>query len=322
MSYYQWKKRTIGIGIETQRGVAVKPIYWFPRTDYAVQPKMEVKNDEGNVGTLVSSIDSHVTKQWSEWSFWGKVYPNGIGYFLYCVLGKVNTVASGSNYKHTFSVEEVNTHPTFTLATHDPVADFEYPLTVVESIQLSAEVGGDYMVSVNTKGRKGQTPATPNTTNFVNEESFVATDIKVYIADNASGLDTADNICLQSFDVVINKNTEAIECLSLEDPKDYINKQITIEGGLEMYWEDNTYRDIAFNDIAKALRIEAIDKSILINGANPELTIDLPKVKINDWTDTVALGDTIKQSIKFTAHYSIADSKAINIELINTKSSY
>lgn len=101
-----------------------------------------------------------------------------------------------------------------------------------------------------------------------------------------------------------------------------MNTGVTIEGNVELYRENNTYKDMAFNDIAKTMRIEAIDGSVDIDGVNPKLTIDLAKVKFVNWTEAVALNDIIKQTVQFKAHYSIADEQAININLLNTQASY
>ena len=91
-----------------------------------------------------------------------------------------------------------------------------------------------------------------------------------------------------------------MECLSSIDPLDFNVNGMKIELTIEMYRQNNTYRDMAFNDISKAIRIQAIDESVdLDGGEHPTLTIDLAKAKAVDWTDAVAIGDTIKQTIKF-----------------------
>jgi hypothetical protein len=55
---------------------------------------------------------------------------------------------------HTFDVENINSHPSYTTAVHDPVEDKAYPLTIAESLQLSAERGGDLMTTVNIRSKK------------------------------------------------------------------------------------------------------------------------------------------------------------------------
>ena len=324
MPYYQWKKRKIWLGIESVRGTAVAPTYWFPWTDYSFVPKIDVMEDEGNAGTLISSIDSHVTKQWSEGNIGGKVYPNGIVYLLLAALGKKTTNNAGSNPVHTIEVEEVNNHPSLTICTSDPVSDMQYPLWVVDNLQISAETGGDYNVTSTIKAKIGVTPAGAYTPWYVNEEAFTATDIKVYVENNLAALAGAtNNICVQRFDITISKETEDIDCLSSLDPIDFMNTSMKIEGNLEMYWTNNDYRDYTMGSIAKAIRIKAVDTSVTLTGAeNPEITIDLAKVKFVDWSDAVTLWDIIKQTVKFTAHYSIANSKAISVLVRNTKATY
>lgn len=68
------KKVWIWVGLETNRG-QVSPIsYWFPRTDNTFSDKANVENDSWVVDTIVDSINSEVTKQWSEGTIWGQVY--------------------------------------------------------------------------------------------------------------------------------------------------------------------------------------------------------------------------------------------------------
>ncbi len=236
-------------------------------------------------------------------------------------LGKVETTAGDGSHEHTFTIEDNNAHPSLTVTTVDPVGQWHYPLTVVNSLGLNAEAGGDVKITAGMKGKK-QAQAQGVEAQYSDEEAFAVTDMKVMLGDTLEGLDMAEKICVQTFDMTITKESEDINCISSKDPVDFMDKSITIEGSMEMYRTDDTYKDIAFNDIAKSMRVSIVNQGVDLGGAHPELVIDLAKVKFTDWSEAVALNDLIKQTVSFKAHYSIKDKKAIEVVLVNTQESY
>lgn len=71
------------------------------------------------------------------------------------------------------------------------------------------------------------------------------------------------------------------------------------------------------------MRIEIIDTGVTIGASdNPTVRIDLAKVSFEMPEDEAGVDDVVRESIAFTAHYDIANSKDIDIKVINTKSSY
>lgn len=147
--------------------------------------------------------------------------------------------------------------------------------------------------------------------------------LKVFFADSVAKLDTVQNICLQSITVSIKKEIKDIECLSSIDPIDYINAGVSIEGSMEMIFENNTYKDLFLNGTPKAFRMIAEDTKHPINGShNNTLQIDLSKIQITDWTPAYTVDDITKQSVKFKGHYDVKTKKAIEIKLKNTQANY
>ena len=319
------KKVGVWVSLETTRGVKKVPIeYWMPWTDNTFFDHANVESDAGVVDTLVDSINSEVTKQWSEWTIGWQVYPNGIWFFLKALLGACESEAnedSDEAYNHIFTLLESNTHPTLTVWTNTPIWGQAFPLAMIESMDFNAEVGWKFTVSINLKARKGETQT--HTVAYTSESGFVANMLKVYLANNVAWLDNAANICLQSLTISIKKEVKDIECLSSIDPIDYMNSSFSIEWSMELIFDDNTYKNDFLSWNAHAMRILAEDtKHPIDDGVYPTFMMDLSKVQYTDWTPAFAVDDIVKQTVAFKGHYDVNTRKAIEIQLINTQESY
>ena len=320
---FTWKKVGVWVAIEATRGEKQTTMqYRFPRTDNTFFDKANIESDSWAVDTIVDSINSEVTKQRAEWTIWGQVYPNGIWFFLKALLWNVESSWADWVYEHNFSLLESNTHPTLTVWTSTPLWWSCYPLAMIESMDFTAEVGGKFTVSINLKSKKWETQT--HEVSYIDESGFIANMLKVFLADNVNWLDIADNICLQSITISIKKEIKDIECLSSIDPIDYINSSFSIEGSMEMLFEDNTYKDYFLNWTPKALRILAEDTKHPYEWVEnyPTFMLDLAKVVITDWTPAFTIDDVTKQSISFKGHYDVKSKKAIEVYLKNTQPSY
>ena len=207
---FTWKKVWVWVALETTRGEKKLPIqYRFPRTDNTFTDKANVESNSWVIDTIVDSTDSEITKQWAEWTIWGQVYPNWIWFFLKALLWSVASDWENWIYEHIFSLLESNTHPTLTVWTSTPLGWNAYPLAMIESMDFTAEVWGKFTVSINLKSKKWETAT--HSVSYTDENGFIANMLKVFIADNVSWLDVADNICLQSITVSIKKEIKAYE---------------------------------------------------------------------------------------------------------------
>ena len=108
------------------------------------------------------------------------------------------------------------------------------------------------------------------------------------------------------------------------DPIDYINANFSIEGSMEMLFENNTYKDYFLNGTPKALRILAEDTKHPYEGVDnyPTFILDSSKVNITGWTPAFNVHNITKQSISFKGHYDLKTKKALEIYLKNTQPSY
>ena len=153
-----------------------------------------------------------------------------------------------------------------------------------------------------------QTPA------YSDEPWFTASMAWVKFADTEAWLDLADEVCMQSFRVAINKNLTDIQCFWSTDVDSLYNQQFGVEWDFEALFNDTTLRDYALNSTKKAIRFYAENNADWDFSA---IYVDLFKVWLNDRTKTDANNDIVKQTMWFTWQYSNDDGATIEVVLIN-----
>jgi hypothetical protein len=315
----------LGIGKETSRGTAVSPTYWLLKTELDWQEKFEQAIDDVSVGVIADSVNAEIVKRWAEGSFGGSIKDRSFGLILLSLFGSVNSsLKSGEStvYDHTFSLLNSAQHPSLTLSIDDPWQDYQFALAMLESLEIKYERGKFINYTANFKSKKGVTASL--TASYSQENSFRPQDFIFKIANNLSGLNGASAINIKSATLKFEKNLEIDDVLGSVDPADILNKQFSCSGSIEAVFEDETtFKNIALNDNARALRFDLINNAVTIgNSSNPRLTIDLAKVKFNEITRATPIGDLVMQTLGFKAFYSLSDSKLFQCVLTNTVASY
>ena len=222
---------------------------------------------------------------------------------------------------HLFSRLNNNTHPSATLYDIDPVASSYAPFCMINTFELSCEVA-DYMkYSAEFQWKQMQAIASWSepTPAYSDEPAFTSTMAWVRFANNEAWLNTADEICMQSFRVSINKNLADVQCFGSTDVDAIYNQQFGVEWDCEALFDDTALRDYALNSQKKAVRFYAENNTDWDFSA---IYVDLFKVWLNDWTKTDANNDIVKQTMWFTWQYSNDDWATIEIVLINWNSTW
>ena len=323
MPKYIGRKINVWFWKESTRGTAVTATSWTPKTNMSFDDKFENVIDESSIGVIIDSAKAHQTKRWGEGDVEGNVWVNSIWLALLSLFGTVNTVTDSTGaYAHTFSVLNTNQHPSLTIRYSDDVDNLAFPLAMIESMTLSANVGEIATFSVTFKSKKGQT--TTNTVTYTTDYTLLAKSGLFRIADNLAGLDGATDKCIQSFEITFTKNLEDIYCMGSLDPQDFVNKQFTIEGSFTAIYENaSDYKTTALTNTDKAIRFSLTDTNTVIGASSsPELTINLAKANFTEWSRTMGNDEVVSQTVTFKGLYSIADSKAVDCVLVNTTASY
>lgn len=315
----------LGIGKETTRGTAASPTYWLYKTELDWQEKFEQAIEEATVGVIADAVDAQIVKKWAEGSFGGSIKDKSFGLILLSLFGSASSaLKSGESavYEHTFSLLNSAQHPSLTLAIDDPWQDYQFPLAMIESLEIKYERGKFISYTAAFKSKKGTTANL--TASYTDENSFRPQDFTFKMANNLAGLNGAQAISLKSASLKFEKNLEIDDVLGSVDPADILNKQFVCTGTIEAVFEDEaTFKSVALGGAAKALRFHLVNNGVTIgNGSHPELRIDLAKAKFNEITRATPIGDLVMQTLGFKAFYSLADSKLFQCVLVNTATGY
>ncbi len=319
------RKFNIGIGKETVRGTKVVPAIWLKPTAEDYNDDVEVVATERSMGVIEDSDDQVVVKNFSSGTFAGEVFDKSFGYILLGAIGQVASVEKVGDsgvYDHTFSVLQSAQHPSMTIEIkRGDIEQKAYANAVVESLKISSAVNEYVVFEVAMRGKKGVAgTATPS---YVAENYFLAKNIAVKLADSYAGLSGASAIDVKSIELNISKNIEDKDLLSNDGPADFLNKQMVIEGTIEMYFADVYARDYALNGDTKAMQIVMENTGVTIgSSSHPKLVINLAKAKFSSAPIKGGNNDLAMVELSFKGLYSLSDSKSIEAILTNLQSAY
>ncbi|MFH0891340.1 MAG: phage tail tube protein [Candidatus Falkowbacteria bacterium] len=318
------RRFNIGIGRETSRGVAVAPSYWLKPLSEDINDKIEVAVSERAVGVIEDSEDQEISKKMSGGGIAGEVFDESFGLILLATLGQVGSLetADAGVFDHVFAVLQSAKHPTLTVEVkRGDNGQKAYPNAVIETLKLEAAAGQYLKYEIAVRGKAGV--AATSVPAYTAENYFLGQHISLKLADDLAGLDGASAIDVKKVEININKNIEDDDKLGSVEPNDFLNKQLTIEGSVEMNFKDTVLLDYALNGNKKALRLEIVNGDVTIGASShPKLTIDLAKIKLREPLVSGDNNEIAKVTAAFKAFYSASDSKSIEAKLTNLAAVY
>lgn len=318
------RKFNIGIGKEITRGTKVVPAVWLKPTSEDINDQVEVVPTERSMGIIEDSEDQAVTKEFASGVIAGEIFDESFGYVLLGALGKVTSVESADSgvYDHTFEILQSAQHPSVTLEIkRGDIEQLAYPNAVVENLKISALINQYAMYEVDYRAKKGETAS--NSPSYTTENYFLAKDVCVKMADDVAGLDGASAMDIRSIEIEEAKNVEDDDTLCEDGPSDFLNKQVVIEGSIEMNFNTVYEKNYMLNNTVRAMRITMERADVTIGAtSHPKLVIDLAKVKFSEAPITGGNNDIAKVELKFKAFYSTDDAFSMKAILSNEKVSY
>lgn len=311
----------VGIAVESTQGTPVAPTHFVPVQSYSFDDKVEYVKNDSAMGRIEEYNDADIVKLWGEGEYSGKIFLDSIGVELTALFGQgPSSVQRGGSgvYDHTYTLLNSNDHASLSLSYVDDVSDVRSPFAMLNTWSLEVAVD-DYVKRTASFISKKSADVT-NSPSFTNEVEFIPSQVTVKLASTAAGLGAASAINVLSFNMEINKNVEALYVLGSNEPQDIINKQIAVTGSIELYLENDTYRDYVFANTHRAIRIDMTDSTVdLGSGHDPQLYFDLNEVVFEEFERGWDANDPLKQTLNFEALYSIADSAMISARLTNTE---
>jgi hypothetical protein len=324
MSKFIGRQIQAGIGKESARGTAVAPTFWLQNMNVDVEDKFEGVVDENTIGVIEGEQDFKVTKKFAEGEIGGKVNDKSFGLILLATLGTAGTAAGGeaSTYVHTFSVQQDAQHDSLTLEIKNPNEQKAHANAVITKLGIKAALGKLVEFTAGFMGKLGV--AKSNSPSYsTTENSFIAKDVTLKLATNIAGLGAASAISVKDIEINIEKNVESDDILGSFEPADFLNKQLSVSGSVELVYDATTYKALALAGTSRAMRITIENTDAIIGTTlNPKMVIDLAKVKFTEWARTSDQNEIITQTLSFQAYYSAADSSMISVVLTNAQASY
>ena len=315
----------VGFAKEGTRGTAeASATFYVPRLDFSFEDTKEEVIDEQAYGRIEDSIGSKIATKWAEGDFSCNCNDEALGLLLYNVLGTLSTATDtpdvGSN-THTITVAQTHQHQALTLFMKDSNRDLKFALGMIDTFTIDAALGAFVKISCKFLSKVSAVASTSPA--YASENLFVARDVVVKFATNLAGLAAANDISAKNVSLTINKNLEKDDVLGSAEPADILNKRISFEATVELVKDDDTYSDLNLAETFKAMRIELTNSDVTIGvAANPKLTIDLARVKVQSLSTSRGIGDIVTETFVVKGFYSITDTKAITIALINETASY
>lgn len=311
----------VGIAVEATKGTPVAPTFWVPVQSYSYDDKVTYVKNDSAMGHISEFNAADIVALWGEGEYAGKIFLDSVGAELTAVFGASPTSSERGTsdvYDHTYALANNNDHKALSVSYVDDIQDVRFPYAMVNTWALEV-VTDDYVKrTIGLLGKKAGDVT--NTPSFSDEVEFVPSHVYVKLASSASGLDAASAINVTSFNMEINKNAEALYALGSNEPESIINKQIGITGSIELYFENETYRDYVFANTHRAIRVGMVDTSVdLGSGHDPELRFDLNEVVFEEFERGWDANDPLKQTLNFEALYNVTDGAIISARLTNTQ---
>ena len=323
------RQLNIGFAKEASRGVAESSAtFWVPFNDLNVQEKVNMAVENQSYGVIEDSVNEVVAKRWMEGEVKALIGDKHFPLLLTSLLGTVNTSDNpDSNVAvkdHAITVGQTAQHPSLTTFLDDPLGavDYKHANTMIEELTIKFELGKILEYSIKIKGKKGASATL--TPSIVAENNFMPKHVAFKLATNLAGLDAASAVSIKSMTLKISSKLHDDDVLGSDEPADFLNTALSVEGDIEAVWQNETdFKQAALAGTAKAMRIDLNNSDVTIGAAaHPQITIDLAKVIFTGLTKAVKIDDVVMQTLGFKGHYSTGDAKMLTIKATNTQASY
>lgn len=314
----------IGVTKEAVRGTAeTTASFWLPKISLTADDGIEQVVDESSIGVIEDAPGASIVGKFAEGEIEGNIHDKSFGLLLLAALGSVSTSGPAEDdvYTHEFSVLQGAQHPSLTMFLDDANQDYKYALAMIESLVLDVSLGQFARYKAAFRSKVGATATLSPA--YVAENFFLPQHGSLKLASDLSGLGAASAINVRSVKLSIMKNIEDDRKLGSLDQADILNKQFAVEGTVELVFDAATFKTDMLADTAKAMRLRLTNSDVTIGSTlHPQLTIDLAKVKFSKFSKNYANNDIVVATVDFKAFYSVADSKMIEVELVNAQVSY
>jgi len=158
--------------------------------------------------------------------------------------------------------------------------------------------------------------STSSTPAYSAEKQFLSQHVSVKFAATVATLGTASDVNLRAINLTVNKNVEDWQNLGSIAPADIVNKAFSVNGDMELLFDDETYRDYVTDGDKMACMITIENTDDLIGTASyPKLEITLAPMSFRDWGKNTGQDDITTQTVVLLmVIFGITASKTVSID--------
>lgn len=325
MSEFIGRRVSVGVGVETDRGTAVAPSYFYRHLSLDFARKTTAIQNESAMGRVEKINDSAIVSQWAEGKLEGKVTDTGIGYLLANIFGQVSSAAASGQtgaFDHSFSIGQSQTPPTLTIARKDPNTDRRHALGTLADLEISVEAGDWVKVNATIMAKMGEVAT--NVVSFLEENEFTSRNVVIKMADDEAGLASASPIAAKSFKITINRNATTYSSFTGSlDISNIFTGAYELTGEMVLIYDTTDFEDKYYNNTAQALEVTIENAQVDIGtSTHPSLKFKAPKVRVSEWSQSNDLDNVIEQTLSFSIEFDTTQGKALEATLRNTKEDY
>jgi len=191
MSAFIGRLLNVGLGKESTRGTAVAATAWMPKTDFAVEAKVDVAVIDQSIGIIEDATTQEVVKKYATLDISGVASDIRLGMLLMAAFGTDTVGAVETGVKdHVFTILESAQHPSYTIAVSEPnaqtSASLNYVLAMLSSLEINVAVGQFATFKASYTANIG-TPASA-TPSFGAENTFNPLYCTVQVAPTYTGI--------------------------------------------------------------------------------------------------------------------------------------
>ena len=303
MAYYVGRRGELGIAKcdTTLRGDAVTPSLWVPYNSISFDEKVVHVDSEGAFGQIAETYENYVAKKYAEGEFEFNLDDKAIGLILSAVAGAVPSSAGSTNYTHTYTLQNTNSHLPLSILVQDPNQAKNFPLAMVEKFTISVAPEGLVKCTVGFRSARGKSWSRQTAVYTSLGNKFIHSMLSFKIADAVADIAAASQLKIKSLELNITKNVEDFQDIGTATPTDILNKQIMVDGSFEIGFADNTYRDYMLGGSYRAIEV------LLTYGTNNSLQIQLPKARFANWEPSKGVNDIAYEKIEFKGQYDVVN---------------
>ena len=304
MAKYIGRRCHVGLAKEATRGIPVSPTFWLPWTSTSFDDKVEKVREVSAFGNIADSDSAYVAGSYGQGTIEGEIRTNMLGLLMTNLLGASPTTAGADPYTHTYSFTNTNQHQSLSILIQDPNSAPAnarmFTRCMINTFTITVDPIGTvkYSIEFIAGGVKDWVYQTPTFTTL--GDKFLHQHLRLSLADTIGALPSTQ-LDTKHFEITFNKNLMIDWMNGTLAPADVLNQSYSVEGNVQLNYEDYTWRNYMVNSTYKAMEFQ------LYKDGNASLRFQFPRVDFYDWEANKDLDAIVTQTLSFKANIDTAN---------------